>query len=58
MNALMDFLAMGGYAVYVWGSYAVTFVFMALEIVAVVRRRRALLQRRQRPRHSVSEGYV
>jgi heme exporter protein D len=30
-----DFFAMGGYATYVWGSYVVTFVIIAVEIVLV-----------------------
>lgn len=34
------FLAMGGYALYVWGSYAVTFLLMMLEVVFLVSRRR------------------
>ena len=48
MSALLDFLAMGGYAFYVWGSYVVTFAFMAFEIIALKRRRKALLRRRMR----------
>ena len=28
-----DFWAMGGYGLYVWGSMAVTFVLMALEVL-------------------------
>lgn len=43
--SLSEFLAMGGYAFYVWGSYAVTAVLMLLEVVLVVRRRRTLLTR-------------
>ena len=31
-----EFLAMGGYALYVWGSYAVTLVILVAEIVALV----------------------
>ncbi|MGZ5094495.1 MAG: heme exporter protein CcmD [Burkholderiales bacterium] len=36
-----DFLAMGGYGVYVWGSYGVTLFVIACEILAVRARRRA-----------------
>jgi heme exporter protein D len=36
-----DFFAMGGYGFYVWGSYAVTVVLVAIEIVAVRTRFRA-----------------
>jgi heme exporter protein D len=38
---LVDFFAMGGYGFYVWGSYAVTVVLIAIEIVAVRTRFRA-----------------
>jgi len=38
-----DFLAMGGYALYVWGSYAVTAGLIAVEVITLlVRRRNAL----------------
>ena len=30
-----DFLAMGGYGVYIWGSYVVAAVAIAIEIAAV-----------------------
>jgi len=40
-----DFLAMGGYALYVWGSYAVTLVVLIVEIVALVMRRRGVIER-------------
>ncbi len=36
-----DFFAMGGHATYVWGSYLVTFVIMAAEIVLVRQRGRS-----------------
>jgi heme exporter protein D len=35
-----DFVAMGGYGFYVWGSYLVTFALIAFEIAAVRRRAR------------------
>lgn len=34
-----DFLAMGGYALYVWGSYAVTAGLIALEVIMLLVRR-------------------
>ena len=40
-----EFLAMGGYALYVWGSYAVTLVVLIVEIVALVMRRRGVIER-------------
>lgn len=40
---MTEFFAMGGYAFYVWGSYAVTAVLMAAEIAAARARKRAAL---------------
>jgi heme exporter protein D len=38
-----DFFAMGGYALYVWGSYGVTAGLIAVEVIMLlVRRRNAL----------------
>jgi heme exporter protein D len=36
------FFAMGGYALYVWGSYAVTAACIAWELAALVHRTRAV----------------
>ena len=36
-----EFWQMGGYGLYVWGSYAVTAVLVAVEIVMLRARRRA-----------------
>jgi heme exporter protein D len=50
-GSLENFLAMGGYAFYVWGSYLVTLVLMIAEIVLIALRRRNALQRlRVQPR--------
>jgi heme exporter protein D len=35
-----DFFAMGGYGFYVWGSYAVTAVALALEVMMLMKRAR------------------
>jgi len=40
-----NFLAMGGYGLYVWGSYGVTLVLMAAELVLLARRRRNAVER-------------
>lgn len=40
-----EFFAMGGYAFYVWGSYGVTALFLGLEVVLVVLRKRTITQR-------------
>jgi heme exporter protein D len=38
MSSVGEFFAMGGYAFYVWGSYAVTAAALAAEIVLLARR--------------------
>jgi heme exporter protein D len=53
-GSLDAFLAMGGYGLYVWGSYAVTFVLIAAEIALLRARRREIMNQLQRtysPRH-------
>jgi heme exporter protein D len=40
-----NFLAMGGYGLYVWGSYAVALVVLVAEIVELVMRRRSVIER-------------
>ena len=40
-----EFFAMGGYAFYVWGSYGVTALFLALEVVLLSLRKRTITQR-------------
>ena len=38
-----DFLAMGGYALYVWGSYLVTAMLLVIEVLVLRSRRRTAL---------------
>ncbi len=40
---MSEFLAMGGYGFYVWGSFGTTAVVIALELVALRARRRTIL---------------
>lgn len=42
---MMEFLAMGGHALYVWGSYGVSFGLLLLELFLL--RRRRITQKRQ-----------
>ena len=44
-NSWSDFWAMGGYAVYVWGSFGVTAVLMLIEMVWVKQARAKALAR-------------
>ena len=43
-KSLEDFLAMGGYGLYVWGSFGVTALAIAVELFALRLRRKALDQ--------------
>ncbi|MGC4090866.1 MAG: heme exporter protein CcmD [Polyangiaceae bacterium] len=47
-NSAAEFFAMGGYAFYVWGSFGVTALIMAVEPLLVARQRRQLLSRLKR----------
>ena len=44
-GSVSEFLAMGGYGLYVWGAYAVTAVVIAAEVAALIRRGRTLSRR-------------
>lgn len=39
-----DFFSMGGYGLYVWGSFLVSFICMVGEVILVSNRRRTLLK--------------
>jgi heme exporter protein D len=39
---MSEFLSMGGYGGYVWGSYGVTLLLLAAEVVFLIRRKRKL----------------
>ena len=50
-SSFSDFIAMGGYGFYVWGSFGVTALIMAIEPIVVIRNRKstiALLKRQLR----------
>lgn len=47
-NSFSDFLAMGGYGFYVWGSFGVTALIMAVEPIVVVRNRKSTIARLKR----------
>ena len=42
-NSPSDFFAMGGYALYVWGSFGVCALALALEPLLVAQRRRNII---------------
>lgn len=47
-HSLHDFLHMGGYGLYVWGSFAATAAVIAAELLALGARERALQARLRR----------
>jgi heme exporter protein D len=56
-GSLDNFLAMGGYALYVWGSYGMTALLIAVEIVALRARRRRAMDELRRAR-GASDGSI
>ncbi len=49
-----NFWAMGGYAGFVWGSYGVTLLVLALEVYLLRRRRARALAAIRRTRHQMA----
>ncbi len=47
-NSFADFLAMGGYGFYVWGSFGVTALIMLIEPIVVARNQKATITRLKR----------
>ncbi|MFO1345780.1 MAG: heme exporter protein CcmD [Rhodocyclaceae bacterium] len=47
-NSFGEFLAMGGYGLYVWGSFGVTAAIMFMEPIIAVRNRKNLVARLKR----------
>jgi len=40
-----EFFHMGGYGLYVWGSYVVTLGLLGIEVMALIRRKRAVVSK-------------
>jgi len=49
-NSAEQFFAMGGYALYVWGSFVVCAVIMVMEPILAKRRQKAILLALRRER--------
>jgi heme exporter protein D len=43
-HSMRGFLAMGGYGFYVWGSFGITFLCMAIELWLLNKRRQSVSQ--------------
>ena len=41
---MIEFLQMGGYAIYVWPAYALTALTLAVSVIAPIRRRKRLVR--------------
>ena len=41
-SRISEFLRMGGYGFYVWGSYGAAFLLLGAEVVAVLKRKQAI----------------
>ena len=54
LEIVVDFFRMGGYAVYVWWSYAIVFAVLALNLVAPALRHRRV--HRELAREHASRG--
>ena len=48
-SSFSEFFSMGGYALYVWGSYGVTFLLLGAEVLMLLKRKRSVSQRPTRP---------
>lgn len=55
-NSFSDFLAMGGYGLYVWGSFGVTALIMVLEPIFVARQRKSTIARLKRQMRAESRS--
>ncbi len=47
-HSFADFLAMGGYGFYVWGSFGLTAAIMVIEPIMVARNRKTTIARLKR----------
>jgi heme exporter protein D len=47
-NSFSDFIAMGGYGLYVWGSFGATVLIMAIEPIVVASNRKTTIARLKR----------
>ena len=47
-NSFSEFLAMGGYGLYVWGSFGLNALIMIVEPIMAVQRRKSLVARLKR----------
>jgi heme exporter protein D len=56
-NNWNDFFAMGGYALYVWGSFTVVCACLAAEVLLLKLRSKSIRAELVRARHSSANGW-
>ena len=54
---IFKYFATDKYAVYIWGSYGVAFLLMAVEVVALLKRKRNLARRVESKTESRDAGF-
>jgi len=48
--SLSEFFSMGGYGLYIWGSYGVTLLLLGGEVLMLLKRKQNLARRKNHPR--------
>lgn len=48
-SSLSQFISMGGYGLYIWGSYGITLVLLGGEVIMLLKRKRDLSKRAPAP---------
>ena len=43
-NSVAEFIAMGGYGLYVWGSFLTVLAFIVIDVVGLMLRKRAIVR--------------
>ena len=56
-TSLPEFLAMGGYGVYVWGSFGMTALVIVIEMASLAARRKAARNRAEESNPSNEESF-
>jgi heme exporter protein D len=54
-SSLSEFISMGGYGLYVWGSYGVTLVLLGGEMIMLWKRKRELSKRETATRYQTRD---
>jgi heme exporter protein D len=54
-SSFSEFISMGGYGLYVWGSYGVTLVLLGGEVIMLWKRKRELSKRATPPHYETRD---